>query len=527
MDGWINYGASPMSRKLALALTSLLIGLCGSARADEPRSIALILDASGSMNAKLASGGTRIDAAKAAVTAFVSKLDSSLRIGYRVYGHQSPTKDRNCKDTELMVGFGPVATNRGAIFARTQGVKAQGYTPITYVISLAAGDIVKEPGEHVVVLVSDGKETCEGDPCAAAKALAAADAKLVVHTIGFNVDVAARYQLQCIAKVARGTYSDASGAGDLGARLGEVAAARPPPMTTTAMTIARPKPGTLQIKNADSSGHKVTEAERGKEVASMGITKWSVELPAGLYNVTFGPTLWKSVEVKGGETTVLDPGVIEVANAWFRGHKVLDWETGTEIGTVSNTKRQLSVLPSSFTVTFGGAQWQNIEVKAGELKVLKPAVHCRERRFRQGPQGARGGRHACRCNLEHRFRASGPARQVHDRVGRSEGAAGSRGGAANGDQRALKAPLAALNRHRGKRQQKVTVEHVPSVGSGQVIEQTTVINPLNGHRRVCPQSAVLNQNMFAATKKARNPLWTGVRRLCLRSRDSRTPRRPR
>src|SRR6185295_17227816 len=104
--------------------------------------------------------------------------------------------------------------------------KAQGYTPITYVITLAAEDVKKEPGQHVVVLVSDGKETCEGDPCAAAKALAAADANLVVHTIGFNVDVAARYQLQCIAKAARGTYSDASAAADLGAKLGELAAAR-------------------------------------------------------------------------------------------------------------------------------------------------------------------------------------------------------------------------------------------------------------------------------------------------------------
>ena len=44
-----------------------------------------------------------------------------------------------------------------------------------------------------VALVSDGKETCPGDPCAVAKALAAADAKLVIHTIGFNVDAAARY----------------------------------------------------------------------------------------------------------------------------------------------------------------------------------------------------------------------------------------------------------------------------------------------------------------------------------------------
>ena len=94
----------------------------------------------------------------------------------------------------------------------------------------------KEPGARTIVLVSDGKETCAGDPCAAARALAAADARLVIHTIGFNVDAAARFELQCIARVARGTYSDATGAGDLGARLGEVAAAKEPPQVTTTKT---------------------------------------------------------------------------------------------------------------------------------------------------------------------------------------------------------------------------------------------------------------------------------------------------
>src|SRR5512145_83394 len=124
-----------MVRRVAyLCCAILIVGLAArfgapDSRAQEGRSIALILDASGSMNAKLAAGGTRIDAAKAAVAAFVAKLDPATRIAYRVYGHQSPTKARDCKDTELMVGFGSVEANRDAILARTASVKAQGYTP--------------------------------------------------------------------------------------------------------------------------------------------------------------------------------------------------------------------------------------------------------------------------------------------------------------------------------------------------------------------------------------------------------------
>ena len=219
-----------------------------------------------------------------------------------------------------------------------------------------------------------------------AKALAAADAKLVIHTIGFNVDAAARYQLQCVARVARGTYTDASGAADLGASLGKVAAAKPAPppapppaaaqpASKTSITIVKPKPGKLQIKNADPGrGHTVTEAETGKEFPKMSSFRSIIEVPAGFYNVTFGPTVWKSVEVKAGETTTLDPGVLEVKNAAPAGHKVLDWETGVEVGNISSFGTRLTVLPSTFTVTFGKAEWKNVDVKMGEHKVLNPAV---------------------------------------------------------------------------------------------------------------------------------------------------------
>ena len=89
-------------------VSSSLLSCHHQSSAQDTRSIALILDASGSINAKLATSGARMEAAKAAVVAFLGKLDPNVRIGYRVYGHQSPTKARNCKDTELMVGFGSV-----------------------------------------------------------------------------------------------------------------------------------------------------------------------------------------------------------------------------------------------------------------------------------------------------------------------------------------------------------------------------------------------------------------------------------
>ena len=100
-----------------------------------------------------------------------------------------------------------------------------------------------------------------------------------------------------------------------------------------------------------------------------------MDLPAGIYNVAFGPTVWRSVEIRAGETTTLDPGVLEVHERFARR------ATRCSIGKPASRSapfrapcRRLSVLPSTFTVMFGNARWDNIEIKAGEHKVLNPAV---------------------------------------------------------------------------------------------------------------------------------------------------------
>lgn len=366
------------SRLTLFAAVVLAASSVIAAPASAGQSIALILDASGSMNARLPEGQTRIQAAKAAVSEIVGKLPEDVRLSLRAYGHQSPTAKHDCRDTELLVGFDGLAVNKPAILAKTKEIKAQGYTPITYVLKLAAEDVGKEEAKpRIVILVSDGKETCEGDPCATAKALADADASLVVHTIGFAVDVAAKYQLQCVARVARGRYFDADSAGKLAAALGEAAKPAPlppPPQQRTQIVVTKPKPGKLLIHNAEMGGHKVSKAEGGEVVATLNSSGPSAELPAGFYNVAFGKSVWKSVEVRPGETTTLDPGVIEIRNASISGHKVLDNETREEIGSIMSSNPVLTVLPSTFAVTFGKALWKDIQVQNGERRVLNPGI---------------------------------------------------------------------------------------------------------------------------------------------------------
>ena len=377
-------------RHAAVLSMLLLIGLpISTALSENTRSIALVLDASGSMMARLPDGGTRIEAAKAAVAEMVVKLPGDTRLAFRVYGHQSPTQRRDCKDTALLVPFDTVANNKSAVLGASRSVHAQGYTPITYVLKLAAEDLAHEEAvSRVVVLVSDGQETCGSDPCITAKALAAADAKLVVHAIGLGVDAAARFQLQCIANVARGTYFDANTRGELARMLGEAAGKAPAPIAApvkTEITVARPKPGRIEVKGATQDGHQVIDASTGKRIE---LTRpntgqkvddinplWPVvELPPGIYNVAFANALWRGIEVRAGETSVLEPGILEIRNADFQGHEVRDPETGEVVAELLSSNSRIALIPSRFSVTFGELIWPDVEIKPGQTTTLNPGV---------------------------------------------------------------------------------------------------------------------------------------------------------
>jgi Mg-chelatase subunit ChlD len=191
----------------ALVFSMLLIAAVTSWGASEGRMIEVILDASGSMNGKLGGGEVKIAAAKQAVGELAKKLSDSTIIGFRAYGHQSPREKHDCQDTQFLVPFGSLSKNRAAIDTQSQGLTARGYTPITTVIQKGAEDFPGDfQGERIIVLISDGKETCEGDPCAAAQALAKKNLKLVIHTVGFGVDEAAKSQLECVARATGGGY---------------------------------------------------------------------------------------------------------------------------------------------------------------------------------------------------------------------------------------------------------------------------------------------------------------------------------
>lgn len=346
-------------------------GLAVPAAAETTKNVALILDASGSMNDKLRNGERKISAAKIAVRDLVSKIPGSINLSFRAYGHQSHRSKKNCRDTQLLVPFGSATTVSKQIVTQSNGLDAQGYTPITYVLGLAADDLKPLSGPKTIILVSDGRETCEGDPCLLAKKLADANADLVIHTVGFGVDAQTKRQLQCIAKYGRGTYREAETTPDLAISMEEATKVVVKQEEVT-IKVKRVKPGRLKITNGGY--HIVRDAETGEQVGThSSSTRKGVKLKAGIYNVEFGKNLiWKSVEVSAGEITVINAGVLKINNNQY--HRVLDPETGEQYTTYSSNTKQLPLPPGRYDVSFGKAIWHNIEIKEGALKVLEPGI---------------------------------------------------------------------------------------------------------------------------------------------------------
>jgi len=197
---------------LAAALSSITSLTGAHADEPEPTKVLLLLDVSGSMNEPIVTGGTKLAAAKRALTQVADALPPGTEVGLRVYGSKiAEPKSRNpkaCTDTQLVMPPGPL--EKSSMYRAVDSFAAKGETPIAYSMQKSVADLGAE-GKRVLVLISDGEETCVKDPCPTARRLASAGVNLQFNAIGLAVNSKARKQLRCIAEAGGGSYYDASG----------------------------------------------------------------------------------------------------------------------------------------------------------------------------------------------------------------------------------------------------------------------------------------------------------------------------
>lgn len=175
-----------------------------------------ILDASGSM-AEPAGTRPKMAAAQSVLAQVIPSMDPAVKIGFAAYGHR---RERDCDDIELIVP--PGSDDRPAILARIQAMQPKGMTPISKAILQVAESLPKTDVETTIVLVSDGQETCGGDPCGVVRQLKAGGIRFVMHVVGFDVTDEEKEQLACIAEAGGGRYFGAADADALLAALQSV-----------------------------------------------------------------------------------------------------------------------------------------------------------------------------------------------------------------------------------------------------------------------------------------------------------------
>ena len=171
--------------------------------------IEYILDASGSMLEMIGSR-TKLAVAREVLAGHLRTQPSDANFGLRAYGHRVHYTEtaKSCQDIELVAPVQPGQGERIAVWLA--GMQAQGMSPIGLSLRQAAADFEMGTGrDNRIVLISDGKETCDIDPCREVAALQRQGLNIVIHVIGLNLDAEARTQLQCVARQSGGQYLDA------------------------------------------------------------------------------------------------------------------------------------------------------------------------------------------------------------------------------------------------------------------------------------------------------------------------------
>lgn len=177
------------------------------------RAVEIVVDASRSMWGRM-DGKPKMAVAKDILHDVSYWFPEDLDLALRAYGSTSPSDSNDCADSTLYVPFGE--QNRDSIRRAVAGLRPLGQTPIAYALNQAAWDFGPLQDNRAVVLVTDGIESCGGDPVQAARELR--EQGIVVHVIGFGLGNATdedAASLQAVAKATGGLYVTAGSAEEL------------------------------------------------------------------------------------------------------------------------------------------------------------------------------------------------------------------------------------------------------------------------------------------------------------------------
>ncbi|MFZ5791976.1 MAG: VWA domain-containing protein [Pseudomonadota bacterium] len=192
-------------RVLVLLGLALLLAIGWSSVAAADTNILYILDLSGSMWGQV-DGVAKIETARKVLIDTLNDLPPDTRAGLMVYGHRSK---KDCGDIELIHPIGP--PDLTAMTRTITTLKPKGMTPLAESLRRAITAFADFKGQNNnVLLVSDGIESCNADPCEAAAAAHEAGLNIAVHVVAFDLKQKEQEQIRCIADRGGGQFFTAN-----------------------------------------------------------------------------------------------------------------------------------------------------------------------------------------------------------------------------------------------------------------------------------------------------------------------------
>ncbi len=207
----------------SLGFLALCVLPANAQQTDLERAI-LVFDGSGSMWGQI-DGINKIVTARETLARVLPTFPATMELGLMAYGHN---RRGDCNDIEMLVQTGPVTTTAGPISNAVNTLNPRGKTPLSEAVRRAALELRYTEERATIILVTDGLETCEADPCALANELESLGIDFTTHVIGFGLTEEEGQQVACLAENTGGSYFQATDADALGDALTQTVTFVPP-----------------------------------------------------------------------------------------------------------------------------------------------------------------------------------------------------------------------------------------------------------------------------------------------------------
>ena len=339
--------------KRTVLATFCAAGLTFGATAQATENVMIVFDGSNSMWGQI-DGKAKIEIARGVMDNLLGEWTEERSVGLMAYGHR---RRGDCTDIETLVQPGTAA--RDDILARINAITPTGKTPLSDAVEQAAIALSYTDQPATVVLISDGLESCERDPCALADALEKGGVEFTAHVVGFGLSGDAdTASLSCIADKTGGAFISASNADELGAALSAVgtavAQADPEPVAEP-----EPEPELPQV-TLSGPATAVTGSEFPVSWDPLLKNDYVAIVPLGAKEDAFGNYTATSDKSEAKLRAPSDAGLYELRYI-DRGSRAILGTAAIEITdpTVTVTAPETVLTGQSFGVTWTGAVDKN------------------------------------------------------------------------------------------------------------------------------------------------------------------------